>query len=82
MVLYDVIILAVTGIQSEFLEEREAIGVQLSFTLIAFSTFIFFIVWLAKKDIPSSCRLINKAGLISRGREYYIEDLHLLQVME
>ncbi len=79
LVLYDVFILAVLysvrvvagGIVS---------GVPLSFWLIAFSTFIFLSLAFVKR-YSELVKLTNEPGLRSRGREYMLSDLHLLEIM-
>jgi 4-hydroxybenzoate polyprenyltransferase/phosphoserine phosphatase len=78
-VLYDVFILALLYSIRVF-AGGEVIGVQLSFWLIAFSTLIFLSLAFVKR-YSELMQVNNKTGLISRGREYYTEDLHLLQVM-
>lgn len=78
-VLYDVFILALLYSIRVF-AGGEVIGVQLSFWLIAFSTLIFLSLAFVKR-YSELMQVNNKTGLINRGREYFIEDLHLLQVM-
>lgn len=78
-VLYDVFILALLYSIRVFAGGK-VIGVQLSFWLIAFSTLIFLSLAFVKR-YSELMQVNNKAGLISRGREYFLEDLHLLQVM-
>lgn len=78
-VLYDVFILALLYSIRVF-AGGEVIGVQLSFWLIAFSTFIFLSLAFVKR-YSELMQVNNKGGLLSRGRDYLIEDLHLLQVM-
>lgn len=79
MVLYDVFILALLYSIRVF-AGGEVISVQLSFWLIAFSTLIFLSLAFVKR-YSELMKVDSKAGLISRGREYFFEDLHLLQVM-
>ncbi|HEY5370535.1 MAG TPA: UbiA family prenyltransferase [Hanamia sp.] len=78
-VLFDVFILALLYSIRVF-AGGEVIGVELSFWLIAFSTLIFLSLAFVKR-YSELMRLDNNSGLISRGREYFLEDLHLLQVM-
>ena len=79
VVLYDVFILALLYSIRVF-AGGDVIGVQLSFWLIAFSTFIFLSLAFVKR-YSELMQVNNKEGLLSRGRDYIIEDIHLLQVM-
>ena len=65
MVLYDVFILALLYSIRVF-GGGEAIGVQLSFWLISFSTFLFLSLAFVKR-YSELMQVNNKAGLISRG---------------
>ena len=79
LVLYDVFILAFLY-SIRVIAGGVVINVELSFWLIAFSTFMFLSLAFVKRY--SELMQINiKENLINRGREYFPEDLHLLQVM-
>ena len=79
LVLYDVFILALLY-SIRVIAGGAVINVELSFWLIAFSTFIFLSLAFLKRY--SELMQVNiKENLRNRGREYFPEDLHLLQVM-
>lgn len=79
LVLYDVFILALLY-SIRVIAGGAVINVELSFWLIAFSTFIFLSLAFVKRY--SELMQVNiKESLMSRGRGYFPEDLHLLQVM-
>lgn len=79
LVLYDVFILAFLY-SLRVIAGGAVINVALSFWLISFSTFIFLSLAFVKRY--SELMQVNiKDSLINRGREYFPEDLNLLQVM-
>ena len=79
IVLYDVFILALLYSTRVF-AGGIVTDVPLSFWLIAFSTFIFLSLAFVKR-YSELAQVTGETGLKSRGREYFSEDIHLLQIM-
>lgn len=79
IVLYDVFILALLYSIRVF-AGGIVTDISLSFWLIAFSTFIFLSLAFVKR-YSELAQVKGENGLKDRGREYFTEDIHLLQTM-
>ncbi|MEO8763161.1 MAG: UbiA family prenyltransferase [Ginsengibacter sp.] len=79
IILYDVFILALLY-SSRVIAGGLVTNISISFWLIAFSTFIFLSLAFVKR-YSELMKVKDETGLLSRGREYTMQDLNLLQIM-